>query len=298
MNKVLVDVGEFYHTSHRLAQFYSEVRKSRISYDALYPCFNEVLSDLDGAEMCDYTNDLHNPAYYDPHALRIGQGAGYYSKPKIDIHASITSKGNLSICWAPRGYFTDEGHFEDFLYFNPEMLKRERPYNELMFIRGFENLLFTLREKEDPQSWLASHLLNACRAAVSMLYTRLDYRYHVRYVENLLLTISRNNHIVDAEITDVAKYVEQAARSAEENALQNFEELFGFSREDLITSIASVGTTTKTGKEIAPNSYPKYLMQDLRKHGRDTTVTKVTRALKLAKKSMPNLQIPYQVCEN
>lgn len=148
------------------------------------------------------------------------------AKPRIEIHVSITSKGNLIVEWFPVGANYDGIQSEDCDWRDWYVLESQygtRPSNELMFIHGIGDLLRNDQPITDPWFPAANHyLLHGCRRALEKLKERLENQYDVTMATDIFVENRATNGIAKWTIE---KPETHKARK-ELSDLENFEKAF------------------------------------------------------------------------
>ncbi len=139
----------------------------------------------------------------------------------------MTSKGNLVVEWHPTGYSSAKGLSKDTDWRNWMLMGAHlkiRPSNELLIIRGVEDIL----DLQAPIHWIDAHLLHACSAIIAQLKHRLERSYEITVLRDVFERWSDDHNeptLLEWCIDEPNAHQEREDRQN----LDNFEETFRIS---------------------------------------------------------------------
>lgn len=236
------------------------------------------LADFDGP---DRANALFNPSTYNHARLGTFEGPGAWRKPRVEIHVSITRRGNLSLQWYPHvdRRFNDQS---DFARFSDEAITPHRPKNELLFVHEIGSLIAEYNNREGLYLRLIDAELRATQCAINSIVNTLGQQFDVRQISGLFLDAPDPENGATAWVGEMAAYERARQARSLRSDFENFSTVCGFTLGDLDAAKAAVAAVTGRSPDPAGQAYQTQIFAYLLGQNFDTTPRQVKRALELA----------------
>jgi hypothetical protein len=215
--------------------------------------------------------------------------SGFDRKPRIDMWAVMTGKGNLSVAWQPRGPMGQRDWVETF-----ELGWRLpfRPDNEFIFVRGISDLRLPrlVSDRKDALVHRVDDTLRIIAASVvEDLKQRLSYAFDVRMQSdiNMLRGSVAGSSTYDVIEWDIETTDERDLR-LELKDLNEFPGKFDCPLEDFAAAVHRSRQKKKTG--LAPTGTDGRVFRDLKSAGFDkVTIRAVGRFRHVLRKHKPEV---------
>lgn len=221
-------------------------------------------------------------------------------KPRIDIHAYITARDNLSVVWYPTNWrqsYDDNRRREmcDFLFFEDDGPMFGRPANELMFLHGVAHLRPDM--DEDYGDYLRFNkpvldgiLICAVRAAYETLIERLKANFEVTVKDEFVFEEEKGDGFSRRRILDWSlEDSETLQRKKDEAELTAVLDTYGFTievfREHLELASQPIKDQTDRPADYQIN---ERLARSLTRAGHKITPTRVHHLRSLIDRCIPN----------
>lgn len=226
-----------------------------------------------------------------------------FPKPRITIHGTINSKGNLTVSWEPTPYGPNGK--TDFSRIPTDGTNQwgSRPNRELLFFRDVADSLRRLRNAsgsdtpEPVEANLPGLYIKEIADELSRLRTNLEWHFETTW--NIHATVHEetlangNSYVRAAYIETGDRKTAREARARRDQVvkqIETFEQTYGFSIDQYVNIREAVPTQTRLGQPMSDMGRNRYVSKLLREEGFEigpTTVLSIERFLDEIEQTTP-----------